>query len=582
MRKFAISESGVYRLTGHFLRAMFDFGVLSQEGADSFTRLLLGATGAVIALGFALTRIFAGKYAALSGADTPEPYRHAVLGDDLFIIGLPMLLVALVTLMVSHSIFPDERDVRVLGPLPVRRESVFAAKLIALLLFTGAFAAVLHVSLIPLVVVTSLNRFSEGLGPRLVTWAIASACASAFAILSITAVVGVCMLALSRIGMQSLVGLVRSAMLALLVMSMPLLFRLPRFGDSMAAAARWLVLVPPAWFVGAERFLLGSADPWFARLAATAMVVTTLSMTFVAMVYVTLFRHFERLLLRPAGVSAWRHIPARRALAERDEPRGRSPERRRPYSRSPAFRAVYRFSLAIFGRSQLHQGVLLGLSACGAGLAISRVAGADLVGRLAGSTPSATLIGAATWTPFALMFACGIALRAALALPMEHRANWIFRMTEDASTRCDQLRAVNGIVTGWVVGVPVAVASPLLWLVFGARSMIAAGVVALVGLVFVNAVLLGWRRIPFTCSYLPGKRLIAHTLVLGFAAFVLFTAGGVLLVHLALASTAAGSVIALTLCLIAWILNRRRLAQWREAPLMFEDELPDQPLQLSL
>jgi hypothetical protein len=76
--------------------------------------------------------------------------------------------------------------------------------------------------------------------------------------------------------------------------------------------------------------------------------------------------------------------------------------------------------------------------------------------------------------------------------------------------------------------------------------------------------------------------LIAHTLVLGFAAFVLFTAGGVLLVHLALASTAAGSVIALTLCLIAWILNRRRLAQWREAPLMFEDELPDQPLQLSL
>jgi divalent metal cation (Fe/Co/Zn/Cd) transporter len=165
---------------------------------------------------------------------------------------------------------------------------------------------------------------------------------------------------------------------------------------------------------------------------------------------------------------------------------------------------------------------------------------------------------------------------------MEHRANWIFRMTEDASTRCDQLRAVNGIVTGWVVGVPVAAASPLLWLAFGARSMIAAGVVALVGLVFVNAVLLGWRRIPFTCSYLPGKRLIAHTLVLGFAAFVLFTAGGVLLVHLALASTAAGIVIAFALCVIAWLLYRRRLAQWREIPLMFEDELPDQPLQLGL
>ena len=37
----------------------------------------------------------------------------------MLIIGLPMLLVAFVTLLVSHSLFPDERDFRILGPLPV-------------------------------------------------------------------------------------------------------------------------------------------------------------------------------------------------------------------------------------------------------------------------------------------------------------------------------------------------------------------------------------------------------------------------------------------------------------------------------
>jgi hypothetical protein len=577
-----IPDSALYRLTAHFFRAMFDFGILSQEGADSFARLVLGGTGTVLAFGFALTRIFAGKYGGLSAADTAEPYRRALLGDDLFIIALPMLLLALVTLIVSHSIFPDEHDVRILGSLPVRRPTVFAAKLIALLLFTGMFAVVVHASLVPLVVVTSLNRFSDGVGPRLVVWAIASAGASAFAILTITAMVGVCMLGLSRTGMHSLVGLTRSTILGLLVLSIPLLLRLPRFGDSMAAGKSWLVLVPPAWFVGAERFLLGSVDPWFSRLAAIAIATTAVSTTLVAIVYVTLFRHFERLLLRPAGTSAWRRSNGRGAVATPNEGRGRSPGRRRRFSSSPAFRAVYRFAIVIIGRSQLHQGVLLGLSACGAGLAISRVAGADLAGPLGGSAPGTVLIGAAMWTPFALMFACGIAVRAAFALPMEHRANWIFRLTEDASTRCNQLRAVNRIVTGWVVGIPVAAATPLLWLAFGLRSMIATGVVALVGLVFVHAVLLGWRRIPFTCSYLPGKRMIAHTFVPGFAAFVLFPAAGALLIHLALASTTALIVIAPALCLVGWRLNRRRRANWTETPLMFDDELPDQPLQLGL
>src|SRR5438874_2581447 len=103
-----ISNAPNWRLTSHFFGEMFDFGVLTPVGADSFTHLLLGGVGALIALGLGLARIYAGKYAALSGGSSPEPYRIAVLGDDLFLIGLPMLLVALLTLLVSQSLFPDE------------------------------------------------------------------------------------------------------------------------------------------------------------------------------------------------------------------------------------------------------------------------------------------------------------------------------------------------------------------------------------------------------------------------------------------------------------------------------------------
>ena len=137
----------------------------------------------------------------------------------------------------------------------------------------------------------------------------------------------------------------------------------------------------------------------------------------------------------------------------------------------PAFRAVCRFTTATVGRSQLHQGVLLGLSACGVGLAMNRLVGAGLVGRVGiGEPPSQSLISAAIWTPLVLMFVCGLSVRAALALPMEHRANWIFRLTEDKKTRREQMRAVNRVVAAYVAGVPVLVAVPILWRIDRRRS----------------------------------------------------------------------------------------------------------------
>ena len=126
-KRFA--ERAEWRLTQHFFRAMFDFGFLSDLASDSFKRVLIGSVGGFVAFGLLLTRMYMSKYAVLWNTSTPERYRNALLGDDLMMIGLPMLLVAFVTLLVSHSLFPDERDFRILGPLPVSRLVVFHAKL---------------------------------------------------------------------------------------------------------------------------------------------------------------------------------------------------------------------------------------------------------------------------------------------------------------------------------------------------------------------------------------------------------------------------------------------------------------------
>ena len=560
---------------------MFDFGILTPAGADSFVHLSLGAIGALLALGLRFALVYAGKYAALSAARSSEPYRVALLGDDLFLIALVMLLIALVTLVVSQSLFPDERDFRILGPLPVRRIVIFRAKLAALFLFIGMFAAVVHLSLTPLILSMSVSRFSEGpVLTRVTAWMIASVSASIFSVLAVAAIVGVLTLVLSRTRLYSLTALIKSLVFALLVVCIPFVFRLPGLGSAMSHGTPWLTLVPPAWFVGLQRALLGTSDSWFQMLAGIALTGLAAGVLIVATAYVLLFKHFEQLLLRPPSISqSWLlgdQAPSQSSITV--------DSRDRHVVESSAFRAVYRFTSTTLRRSELHQGVLLGLTACGVALTSNRLVGAGWFHRAGmDKQRGAFLHYLAVWTPFALMFICGLSVRAAIAVPMTHRANWIFRLTEKEGARSEQMRAAERIVTWHTVGLPIAVGVPVLWSVIGWKdAAIATLIVALVGAVFIHGVLLEWRRIPFTCSYMPGKRLIVYTIVPGFAAFVLFAAVGVRLVQASLQAMDIAIVVGIGLLVLAVVLRRRRIAQWKETPLMFEDELPDQPVQLGL
>jgi hypothetical protein len=543
-----------WRLTEHFFRSMFDFGFLSDLASDSFKRVLITSVGGFVAFGLLLTRMYMVKYALLWSRGSPQQYRRALLGDDLMIIGLPMLLVAFVTLLVSHSLFPDERDFRILGPLPVSRVLIFRAKLGAAL-FTGLFIVAAHASLLPLVLLTSMNPWGDRNAIwRLTGWAVASLTASAFAVLTITAVVGVLVFALSRSQLQALSTFMRSMVLGLLVLCLPLVSHLPTLGAALSDRAAYMVFVPPAWFLGLQRMLQGGADAWLFQLGLFGLAAAAVAAAIVALTYILLFRQFERLMLRAAPMSPpwWR--------------RDRLPA---GIGTTPPFKGAYRFVTATIGRSPLHQGVLIGLSACGLGLAVIVLS-------------SFRLTTSAIFAPFLLMFACGVGARASLALPIEYRANWIFQVTEDQTTRREQLRAVDRVVTTYVIGVPLAAAVPLLWMTLGQDALLPASVAASVGLVFVHLVLLDWRRIPFTCSYLPGKRFIGHSALIGVAACVLFTVAAGAFVRAAIVGQTQGLAIVGALVAVGYWLRKRRLAAWQRTPLMFEDEFPDRVLQLQL
>ena len=112
-------------LTRHFFTSLFDFGILSDEGAESLKRVLLGVLALAIAGGLLLTRVFMAKYGMLAEAP-PEAYAREVVADHAFLMAVPMWIVAGAMSLVGQSLFPDETDFRILMAEPLSRSVVFA------------------------------------------------------------------------------------------------------------------------------------------------------------------------------------------------------------------------------------------------------------------------------------------------------------------------------------------------------------------------------------------------------------------------------------------------------------------------
>src|SRR6266849_1894773 len=122
--------------------------------------------------------------------------------------------------------------------------------------------------------------------------------------------------------------------------------------------------------------------------------------------------------------------------------------------------------------------------------------------------------------PFPLIIVLGVAARASLALPIDPKANWVFRVTERDAIRADELHGAERVITLFSALIPVALTLPIQWMVAGPRAIIASAMTGALGFLWAEALLRDWRRIPFTCSYLPGKRSVALSSLVGFSVFV--------------------------------------------------------------
>jgi hypothetical protein len=155
-------------------------------------------------------------------------------------------------------------------------------------------------------------------------------------------------------------------------------------------------------------------------------------------------------------------------------------------------------------------------------------------------------------------------------------------MIEQDHARVQQLQASVYVIRLLGVATPVAIVLSLQAVLLGFPAIPVAAVTVIFGLLFVEAVMRDWGRIPFTCSYIPGKGFVPQTLLKALCSFVLFTTFGWATAPGAAAGHSAALYVVAIVAGATLLLARQRREAWRHMPLEFEDQLPTEISSLKL
>lgn len=544
-------------LTRHFFQDFFRLSFLDDAGEESFRRVIIGVLAGFIAVGLWLPRIFASKYGSLAGAGNSQAYFQELLADQLLMICLPMYIVAFVMSLVCHSLFPDETDYRILVPLPITRWTIFSAKLMALLLFSAIFIVTTSVAIgVPFSAISTGPLATQYWPIRATAQVTASILGSLFSVAAIITIQGLIVVLTPRRWLRTMSVVTQTALVCGLVLILPIALRVTGQGDYLQTRPAVLYLVPPMWFLGVQELALGNREDYFVRLAGIAFAGAALVGAIAVACYVIVYRRFDRVILRGETPKKGRGTRGK----------GRVPLSGRQVFR-PEYSAVRFFTAATLRRSGLHQLVFLGVVAAGLALAMNAALGA---------VAENSRIAAVQWAPFVVIFAAVLGLRASLLLPAIRRAVWIFRLTERDERRKDQLAAVEHIFVLYGVVAPIVVALPAqLWVLGTGNTLLGVPVMLAMGIALVEVWLARWHRIPFTCTYLPGKRPVTHTFLLLLVSFSGFTTIGFALLGRVLTRQSVLPVVLGVLVIIGGVFRWLRLEIGENRPLEFEDEPPE-------
>jgi hypothetical protein len=504
------------RLVRLFLDRTFHGGDGSGSGELD---LSLGLVLSLLALPGALySLLLFEKYSTLllwmRGANNFDPVA-ATIPDEYFFIVLSMVVTGAVAVSRWDSVFPDRRDYMNLVPLPISTKLIFLANLTAVVYLAGTLALVVNaVSAVIFPFAASSGQESFHYVFQLAgTHSLVVLASSFFSFFAIFAIVGLAMAILPYPVFRRASIYIRASILTFLVAMLATSFAVPDLLQGLPNTS--VRLLPSVWFLCLGQLLHGNARP---AVAATGWMALK-SLAFVLVVALATYlasyrRYFLRIPERAETEVGVQHNKSAWALSGLD----------RIVLHSPLQRAAYRFVLKTLTRSESHSLILAGFVAM-AVVTASQTLFAGLVGQAArvGRFPSAEVLA----VPLIFVYFITLGLRFAFELPAEHNANWIFRLLVDKDSTQPAHLARNLMLT-FVVPWSVTVVPFVYGYFWGWRiALVHVAVVLLGALTLARVALIGYRKIPFTCSYPPFRHsaiLLVLLCILGYIGFVVFTA----------------------------------------------------------
>jgi hypothetical protein len=417
--------------------------------------------------------------------------------DRLILISISMITFGVVGLVIWDGVFPDRRDVRVLGVIPIPTHRFVLARLASLGRVLVLFATPL--SLLQSVAFgLTVTGFGapvsrvHGIAAHFAT--VAVACAFIFSAL----ITAQCLLLLlfgrraaqaASVTFQVLfaVGLVQ------LLFFLPELDRVVRAGAAAHEGMSRLAALPPTWFFGLHEQLAGTADADSASLGMLAVAATIGTAITAVGLYAASYDRLSQRALEgvPPRASAARAAAGSRWLGDG--------------LNRPVADAVRAFTIRTLFRSRTHRMMLAVYG--GFALAIILSSGISIAFRNAGAGFWEPGIGMMSM-PLAAQFLLLLAIRAIVAIPSEPKARWVFRACEPA----DRHGAVSGARDAMLLLVVLpATAFALLqgvafWTPRAALSH--AAFTFVVGRLLAEMLIVRTGKLPFACTYFPGNSRI--------------------------------------------------------------------------
>lgn len=426
----------------------------------------------------------------LRGGDLVDPLLVS-LPDEYFFIVLSMTVSGAVAVWRWDAIFPDRRDYMNLVHLPISTRMIFRANLTAVFFLVVLVAVDVNAAsciLFPAVVAATQSQFLFFVEFAAVH-AVAVLVASIFSFLVVFSLLGLSMALLPPRSFRRVSGYVRGIALVYLIGLLSTSFAIPQLLRRLQSTVpTWTFLLPSAWFVALCQSWRGRANPALVALGhlvvPAVIAVAVIAMCAYAIGY---RRHFLRIAELSEASSAGEPSILSRLYAYLD----------RFILRTSFQRASFRFVWKTLLRSEAHRLLLTGVGGLALVLASEELMNAVEVSK---SARQAALSTQALSIPFILSFLIIMGMRAVFEIPAELPSNWIFRfMLDPDHQECESLArtVILLAVFPWVL----MIVFPLYLHLTGMLVAVVHTLLVLGwSLLLTNAVLIRFRKLPFTCT----------------------------------------------------------------------------------